>query len=252
MPALAHLASVALMAMARVAGNRMGNRNLVPARRRPRGIVLPSAWIQCPKNKREFEAMKRLSIICLLLVMCFTGSLIAQTGAPAAPQTPPPAPTFARAVDTEIGIIERELVGAAEAMPEDKYDFAPASLNIKNSDFKGVRSFADQVKHVADANYLFWSPISSEKRVDTKAIEALKTKAEIVQALKDSYAYGHRAVQSLTPENVLGQVPSPFGRGQTTRFFCATFSVAHGFDHYGQLVEYLRMNGIIPPASRQQ
>lgn len=196
--------------------------------------------------------MKRLSVICLLSVMCFAVSLIAQTGAPAAPKTPPPAPTFARVVDIEIGIIEREFVGAAEAMPEDKYDFAPASLNIKNSDYKGVRTFAEQVKHVADANYLLWSPISSEKRVDTKTIEALKTKAEIVQALKDSYAYGHRAGQSLTPENVLGLVPSPFGQGQTTRLFCATFGVAHGFDHYGQIVEYLRMNGIIPPASRQQ
>src|SRR5258708_18247271 len=145
MPALAHLASVALMAMARVAGNRMGNRNLVPARRRPRGIVLPSAWIQCPKNKREFEAMKRLSIICLLLVMCFAGSLIAQTGAPAAPQTPPPPPTFARVVDIEIRLVERQFVGASEAMPENKYDFAPSSLNIKGSDCTAARSFAEQV-----------------------------------------------------------------------------------------------------------
>src|SRR5258707_1864248 len=102
--------------------------------------------------------MKRLFVICLLLVMCFAVSLIAQTGAPAAPKTPPPAPTFARVADIEIGIIEREFVGAAEAMPEDKYDFAPASLNIKNIDYKGVRTFAEQLKHVADPNYLSSSP----------------------------------------------------------------------------------------------
>src|SRR5436853_7277779 len=83
---------------------------------------------------------------------------------------------------------------------------------------------------------------------DGNGPENLKTKAEIIKFLKDSYALGHKAAATLTSENVVETVP--FRQGKAPRLYLATFAVAHAFDHYGQMVEYLRMNGIVPPASR--
>jgi uncharacterized damage-inducible protein DinB len=123
-------------------------------------------------------------------------------------------------------------------------------LNIPGDDFKGVRTFAAQLKHVAASNYFLWSPLTGDKLPeglqDGNGPENVKTKAEIIQFLKDSFALGHKAAAALTLENVL---QSPAG-SKSTRLHLAEFRVAHAFDHYGQMVEYLRMNGIVPPASR--
>jgi hypothetical protein len=197
----------------------------------------------------------------LLLVLALAAGAMAQkpaasaaSPAPQAQPTPPAAPTIGSVVDRQVGIIEKEFVDAAEAMPEDKFNFAPSSLNLPGSDYKGVRTFAQQVKHVATVNFMLWAPLVGEKPpVDINKGDGpatMTSKAEIVKYLKDSYAMGHRAAKSLTAENVVELIPSPFGAGQIPRLFCGTFGVAHGFDHYGQMVEYLRMNGIIPPASR--
>ena len=149
---------------------------------------------------------------------------------------------------------EGQFLTAAEAMPDDKFNFTPVTLNIPSSEYKGVKTFAEEVRHVAATNYLLWGAITGDKSpIESKednGPSSLKTKAEIIKYLKDSFALGHKAAQSITAENAAAQVPSPFGQGQTTKLFCATFAVAHAFDHYGQMVEYLRMNGIIPPASR--
>jgi uncharacterized damage-inducible protein DinB len=172
------------------------------------------------------------------------------TGAQALPSTPP---TIASAIDREISIVEKELIDAAEAMPEDKFDFSPEKLSIHGSDYKGVRTFGEQLKHVAASNYLIWSPITGEKPPDTvndgKGPDNMKAKADIIKYLKDSFAFGHKAVATLNDSNLVQPITSSSGR-PTTRLFLATFAPAHCFDHYGQLVEYLRMNGIVPPASR--
>ena len=138
-----------------------------------------------------------------------------------------------------LSLMEQEFVSAAEAMPEDKYDFSPTQ-----GEFKGVRSFGAQVKHVAEANgYFFHDP--TKPMVDNRAdIEKLKTKAEIVKALKDSFAEAHAYVDSITAENAFVTTSSGTHAGM------ATFGIAHLMDHYGQMVVYLRMNGIVPPASR--
>ena len=162
-------------------------------------------------------------------------------------------PTIASAIDREISVVEKEVVEAAEAMPEDKFDFSPEKLNVPGSDYKGVRTFGQQLKHIAASNYLLWSPITGEKPPGTvndgKGPDNMKTKAEIVQYLKDSFAFGHKAVATLNESNLVQPITRP-NRPPTTRLFLATFAPAHAFDHYGQLVEYLRMNGIVPPASR--
>ena len=155
-------------------------------------------------------------------------------------------------IENQLNIIEREFVGAAEAMPEDKYNFSPASLNIPGSDYKGVRTFAQQVKHVATTNYEFFSAALGEKSaVDTSnenGPDSITSKADIVKFLKDSFALGHRAAKALNEQNF--QEVVPIGKGKSTRLFLNIFAVSHCYDHYGQMVEYLRMNGIIPPASR--
>lgn len=143
-----------------------------------------------------------------------------------------------------LGRLESEFVGAAEAMPEDKYSFAPSAAM---GDFKGVRTFGDQVKHVAEANYYFFGkPGTSEADMKAKSesIKNLKTKAEIIQALKDSFTQAHSYVSTITPDNAFVTTESG------TRAGMAAFGIAHFMDHYGQIAEYLRMNGIVPPASR--
>lgn len=161
------------------------------------------------------------------------------------------APTIASVVDRDISAVEKQIVDVAEAMPEGKFNFSPESLNIAGSDYKGVRSFAVEVKHVAASNWFIWSPLTGEKLPeglgnDGNGPENLKTKTEIMKFLKDSFALGHRAAATLTTENML-QAP---GNSKSTRLRLAEFGVAHAYNHYGQMVEYLRMNGIIPPASR--
>jgi hypothetical protein len=109
-----------------------------------------------------------------------------------------------------------------------------------------------QVKHVAASNYFIWSTITGDKLPDAlkdgNGPADLKTKADIIKFLKDSFAQGHKAAATLTVENML----QPVGQGKTLRLHRAEFGVAHAFDHYGQMVQYLRMNGIVPPASREK
>src|SRR5277367_2699540 len=162
---------------------------------------------------------------------------------------PAEARTVAQVLDRGVTGVEGEFVPAADAMPEDKYSFAPS-----NGEFKGVRTFAQQAKHVAAINFMIGAAILEEKPpVDPggeNGPDSVKTKADIVKFLKDSFAYAHKAVNSITDGNLLSPIKSPFGEGTTTRLGMATLIVGHCFDHYGQMVEYLRINGIVPPASR--
>jgi len=199
--------------------------------------------------------MKQILTFFLMAALISTATVLGQstnTAAPASvPQAQPsPSRTIASAVDSEISNIERQIIDVAEAMPEDKYNFSPESLKIPGSDFKGVRTFAVQVKHVAASNYFIWSHLTGDKLPeglkDGNGPENLKTKADIIKFLQDSFALGHKAAATLTTENMLQTAEG----SKSSRLHLATFGVAHAFDHYGQMVEYLRMNGIVPPASR--
>jgi len=192
--------------------------------------------------------MKKLAVtIALLCAATAAPTLRAQGGPP--PQQQPP--TVASVLNMYYGIVEQEVVSAAEAMPEEKYSFAPT-----NGEFKGVRTFAEQVKHIGFANHLFFGPLMGEN-IEAKSIEQnangpadLKSKAEIVQYLKDSFALGHKAISTITAENEVTPLAKPVFPFLSTRLGIASIGTFHPMDHYGQMVEYLRMNGIIPPASR--
>lgn len=177
---------------------------------------------------------------CLFAAAGFAQAQDAKPAKPAvgAPQAP------AQIYGKLLAGMEKEFVDAAEAMPEDKFDFAPTT-----GEFKGVRSFGAQVKHVAEANYFFFAGDAFTDATDkakSDAIEKLTTKADIVQALKDSFKLAHALVDGMTADNAF--VTTTHG----TRAGMASFGLAHMMDHYGQLVVYLRMNGIVPPASRAQ
>ena len=202
--------------------------------------------------------MKKLQISLLLtaglsLAAASAYAQAAKSSPAAGASASPSTPTIASAIDRQISLVEKEVVDAAEAMPEDKFDFSPEKLNLPGSDYKGVRTFGEQLKHIAASNYLIWSPITGEKPPDTvndgKGPDNMKAKAEIIKFVKDSFAFGHKAVATLNSSNLVEPITSKSGR-QTTRLFQATFAAAHCFDHYGQMIEYLRMNGIVPPASR--
>jgi uncharacterized damage-inducible protein DinB len=179
---------------------------------------------------------------CCLLTAASTLAL-AQAAAPAKPPVGTPIPP-AQVYGHLLTMLENEFVGAAEAMPEEKFDFAPPTTA---GEFKGVRTFSAQVKHVAEANYFFFGGpgfTEADDKAKSDAIEKLKSKAEIIQALKDSFTQAHTYVDAITPDNAFVQTANG------TRGGMAAFGIAHFMDHYGQLVEYLRMNGIVPPASR--
>jgi uncharacterized damage-inducible protein DinB len=160
---------------------------------------------------------------------------------------PKPPPTMSSTIHQWWDMIGRQFVAAADAMPEDKWSFAP-----RDGAFEGVRTFAQQVKHVACGNYAFFLEI--EKKTPPADCgkggpSPATTKAELVKYLRASFQYGGDVLKQITPANALDAAGGPYG-GQSTRLGITTLAVWHASDHYGQLVVYLRLNGIVPPASR--
>jgi uncharacterized damage-inducible protein DinB len=193
-------------------------------------------------NCRTFRA---LGIAAALLIggAVMQGSAHAQTdnAKPADNGTQTPAAVYSKTLQ----MMMPELVSAAEAMPADKYNFAPTA-----GKFDGVRTFGGQVQHLVEANYYFFSGFGLSGAPDDAKIKSLKSKDELVQALKDSIAFAQKGIDTMTPENAFAEVP--FGKQKMTRAGVASLFLAHSMDHYGQMVEYLRMNGIVPPASQKK
>jgi hypothetical protein len=179
---------------------------------------------------------------CIALISCF---LVA---AATAQQAPPK--DLANSVGFIFGLEAREFISAAEAMPEGKYGFKPTQ-----GEFKGVRTFAEQVKHVACANFAFAAEVRKQTPPEKCDVgggpDPSKTKAEIMTYLRDSFAAVQQVISETTPENMLEPCTGRYGC-PNTRLGVLSVAVWHAGDHYGQIVEYLRMNGIVPPASRPQ
>ena len=195
---------------------------------------------------------KMMFACCLLGIAALTAQ--AQMGNSGGATTPAPGTIVppSSALDAQLTLIEMEMMPAVKAMPAEKFSFAPSQAIFvpgQKAEFATVRTFAQQATHVAEANYFFYSSISGLKPdVDMKAILKLTNKDDVVAALAGSFAFAHKAIATLTPSNSFEvlKIEEP---GLWTRATLASFGVAHAFDHYGQMVEYLRMNGIVPPAS---
>jgi len=165
------------------------------------------------------------------------------------------APSLGQTLDGQFRNAEREIVGLVEAMPADRINFTPTSLEIKGSEFHGVRTFAQEAKHLATYIYMLSSAILGQKPpVDTGkddgGPDAVKTKEQIVEYMKGAFAFGHQALLSITEKNQMDLVPENGPGRKMPRIAAATFMMYHDFDHYGQMVEYARMNGVVPPASQ--
>ena len=179
-----------------------------------------------------------LSFYVLLFFLCFTYNGFAED------KIDPMAATVVQ----WFTMIEQSFISLADAMPAEKYDFKPTSGKFEN-----VRTFAEQVKHVACANFAFFNQI---EKITPPAECALggpnpaKTKAELMKYLRESFEYAQRVLKTMTSANALEPVSGPYG-GDSTRLGITTLAVWHASDHYGQLVVYLRMNGIVPPASQR-
>ena len=158
--------------------------------------------------------------------------------------------TVSQALDFWISNTEKEVLSAAEAMPEGKYSFAPST-----GEFKGVRTFGEQIKHLAANNYRMAAYIlcqtPTRDQMDETGPDSVRTKAQIMKYVEGSFTSLHQAVGIIDEDNMLEpltEFPSP---RQKTRLQLAVDVVGHSYDHYGQIVEYLRLNGIVPPASRK-
>jgi uncharacterized damage-inducible protein DinB len=198
--------------------------------------------------------MKRM-VVALVLVVCSVTGARAQTG-----QTAPKVPAGTiidpgKSMDGLLKIYEEEIMGAVNAMPGEKYSFAPSAAIFKEDqkvdylspENKGVKTFGQTVGHVAQANYFFFGiSWGAKPDADVKAMGSMTSKEDTVKALAGSFAYAHKQLATLTAANAFASV-----KDDSTRTSMAAFGIAHMCDHYGQLVEYLRMNGIVPPASQK-
>lgn len=200
------------------------------------------------------KAVQRCRFLSLFLfviaaLQALAAAASASEGSGPASQAPQARPS-SQVVGDFVALCESLLVGAADAMPADKYSFAP-----NEGEFAGVRTFAQQVKHAAATNYILGAAILGEPPPpdagDEIGPEAVRTKPEIMKYLSGSFAYLRKAAAAIDPSNAIikGSPISPL-RGKTTRLGLAIETLAHAMDHYGQMVEYLRMNGVVPPASR--
>ena len=176
-----------------------------------------------------------LVMLAVLAAQLFTAELLAAD----------PLATF---YDGQLTGVEKSIIGLAGAMPANKYDFAPT-----NGAFTGVRTFAQQAKHLATVMYqVSASALNQKPPVDTGTGEngpdSVRTKEQVLEYLKGAFAFTHKAIATLTAQNQLETVKSPF-EGTIPRVFAASFVTAHSYDHYGQMVVYARMNGVIPPSS---
>lgn len=176
----------------------------------------------------------RKAFVLSLFVLMFSGLATAQN-------------KVAQELDHRVSSVEHEFVSAAQAMPEDKYSFVPTA-----GEFKGVRTFAQQVKHVAATNYEFAAVIKGEKPSgDEAGPEPVKSKADILTFLQGSFEALHQAIATIDEKNIVEPMKNPWGgKEPVTRLGMAVLAAQHPWDHYGQMVVYMRMNGIVPPASR--
>ncbi len=196
--------------------------------------------------------MKRMVVALVLAGCCLTGAR-AQMG-----QTAPKVPAGTtiepgKSMDALLKIYEEQIMGAVNAMPADKYSFAPSQAIFAPSqkvDFvspKSVNTFGQTVAHIAQTNYYFFGILWGAKPdADVKGMGDLRSKEETVKALAGSFAYAHAQLATMTAANAFASL-----KDDNTRVSTAAFGIAHMCDHYGQLVEYLRMNGIVPPASQK-
>jgi hypothetical protein len=200
--------------------------------------------------------MRFLSFTVLLTIctIAFTLAGVAKSDSPQNSPTKPAAKSdgipksIAESISGTLQFAEGNFLGIAEAMPEEKYSYIPTT-----GKFDDARSFGEQVKHVACAQFAFFNEFEGKKPPDDcekGGHDPAKTKAELIKYLKDSFDYGNGVIGTLTATNALDRVEGRYA-GPSTKLGISVVAVWHITDHYGQLVEYLRLNGIVPPFTQK-
>lgn len=195
------------------------------------------------------------------LVLCYDAPhLAAQQAAPA--QRPPTSAELSRsetpgkALARQFGYQEYEVRSAAEAMPAEKWDYRPAQGLFKSEKPElgptEVRTFAEQVKHVACSNLAFAAELDGTKPPDRCYLggpSPAKTPTELLVYLRDSFTALKKSLSAITAKNMYDPMDGPYAT-PNTRLGLAEVCIWHAADHYGQMALYLRLNGIVPPTSR--
>ena len=198
--------------------------------------------------------MRFLGVVPLLIICGIALAAVGKSGTPQNSATKQAAQkedipkSIAESVGGTLQFAEGNFLGIAEAMPEDTYSFIPTT-----GKFDDARSFGEQVKHVACAQFAFFNEFEDKKPPDDcekGGHDPAKTKAELIKYLKDSFDYSNGVLATLTAKNALDRVEGRYA-GPNTKLGISVIAVWHITDHYGQLVEYLRLNGIVPPMTQK-
>ena len=198
--------------------------------------------------------MQKMKAILIVALWLASGNILAQAGqqhVDAKETAGLDAEREKHALQIFAKLTEKAVVSVADAMPADKYGFAPT-----DGEFNGVRTFGQMVKHLSATNYILAAAALGEAPPsdagDEVGPETVRTKAEILAYLNGSFARLNKAIEAIDEDSVpVKSSPiSPLKGREVTRLALVVESLAHAFDHYGQMVEYLRMNGVVPPASR--
>jgi uncharacterized damage-inducible protein DinB len=197
----------------------------------------------------SFFRAAALNVACAIVLSAGGKSATAQNSATKQAAEPDDIPkSIAESVSSTLQFAEGNFLGLAEAMPEDKYSYIPTT-----GKFDGARTFGEQVKHVACAQFAFFNEFEGKKPPDDcekGGHNPAKTKAELIEYLKESFDYSNRVLATLTATNALDRVEGRYA-GPNTKLGISVAAVWHITDHYGQLVEYLRLNGIVPPFTQK-
>lgn len=163
-------------------------------------------------------------------------------------------PPFSSSIDRLFAKVESDILTTAEAMPEERFDFTPDSLHIKGAAFDSVRTFAGQVMHLATDNILIWAAINNQKIAyditDVNGPKNIRTKTDVIKYLKYSFEIGRKAIQTMTAANATDLVE--FRYRKLSKLDLAFYGIVHANEHYGQMVVYVRMCGIVPPPTKAE
>src|SRR5262249_29389456 len=203
-----------------------------------------------PLRQKENKSVHKIKWIGVIAVWLVAANIWAQAGPAVATKDAAPldAQREKRALHTLLKIAEKQIVPAVDAMPADKFGFAPT-----DGEFKGVRTFGQMVKHLSATNYILAAAALGQEPPadagDEVGPETVRTKAEILNYLNGSFAHLSKAIEAIgqASPSVNASPISPLKRGEATRSALVVEALMHACDHYGQLVEYLRMNAIVPP-----
>jgi hypothetical protein len=158
-------------------------------------------------------------------------------------------PSAQQIFDKQLTATEREVMAVVETMPASKFGFVPTK-----GEFTYTRTFGVQARHIAFCLHEVATALLAEPMIphaDQEGPGNLTSKEDIVKYVKDAFAHAHRAIGTLTDENLLERIRDPYiEKLKTTRLDATTIFLSHTWDHYGQMVEYLRMNGLVPPGHR--